>query len=138
MKLPSRRDGARVYVANPGDGTVSVIDTASNTVVNTIFIALSPLAVAITPDGTRLYATSNQSATITVIDTATNAVVTTIPVGRNPLGVVFSPDGARAYVEDATEVFNVIDTATNTVVTHGPQEIFIINMPLRRMVDSFT
>jgi YVTN family beta-propeller protein len=43
------------YVANQGDNTVSVIATASNTVVATIPVGSGPVAVAVTPDGdTRL------------------------------------------------------------------------------------
>jgi YVTN family beta-propeller protein len=103
-----------------------VIDTATNTVVNTVFIGLHPSGIAITPDGARLYlATSNGSNTITVLDTATNAVVGTISSARFNLfgvfGVVFTPDGARAYVEQPNEFLDVIDTGTNTVVIDALQ-----------------
>jgi YVTN family beta-propeller protein len=46
------------YVANRSDGTVSVIDTATNTVVGTIAEGDGPIAIAITPDGTRAYVTN--------------------------------------------------------------------------------
>ena len=39
----------RAYVANFGSDTVSVIDTATNTVVATIPVGLNPFGVAITP-----------------------------------------------------------------------------------------
>ena len=45
------RNGALAYLANYGDGTVSVVDTATNTVVNTILVGQSPQGLAITPDG---------------------------------------------------------------------------------------
>ena len=38
--------------------TVSVIDTASNTVVATVAVGSMPRGVAITPDGTRVYVTN--------------------------------------------------------------------------------
>ena len=41
-----------LYVANSGDSTVSVIDTATNTVVGLIPVGNSPYGVA-TPDGTK-------------------------------------------------------------------------------------
>jgi YVTN family beta-propeller protein len=72
------------YVTNRGSNSVSVIDTASNTVVATIPVGAFPEGVAITPDGTRAYVT-NESNTVSVIDTATNTVVATIPVAT-PLG----------------------------------------------------
>ena len=43
----------RAYVTNYVDNTVSVIDTATNTVVATIPVGIQPLGVAVTPDGTR-------------------------------------------------------------------------------------
>jgi YVTN family beta-propeller protein len=38
--------GTRVYVTNRGDGTVSVIDTSSNTVIRTITVGSQPVPVA--------------------------------------------------------------------------------------------
>jgi len=46
----------RAYVANFGSNTVSVVDTATDTVVATIPVG-DPIGVAITPDGTRAYVT---------------------------------------------------------------------------------
>ena len=42
-------DGTRGYVANGGDDTVAVIDTANNTVVATVAAGSGPFGVAITP-----------------------------------------------------------------------------------------
>ena len=47
----------RAYVTNQLDNTVSVIDTATHTVLATIPVGAVPVGVAITPDGTRAYAT---------------------------------------------------------------------------------
>src|SRR5256885_2255641 len=108
----------RAYVTNIISNTVSVIDTATNTVVATIPVGLAPLGVAITPDGTRAYV-ANGSNIVSVIDTATNTVVATIPVGveAGPVGVAITPDGTRAYVANIlSNTVSVIDTATNTVV----------------------
>src|SRR5205814_8582260 len=68
----------RAYVTNNGSNTVSVIDTATNTVVATIPVGFRPFGVAITPDGTRAYVTNENSNTVSVIDSATNTVVATI------------------------------------------------------------
>src|SRR6266851_4582487 len=73
------------YVTN-ASGTVSVIDTTTNTVVATIPVGLFPSGVAITPDGTRAYVinqfvTNQGDNTVSVIDTMTNTIVATIPVG---------------------------------------------------------
>jgi YVTN family beta-propeller protein len=81
----------RAYVLNPCSNTVSVIDTATNTVVATIPVGFAPFGVAITPDGTRAYVADFASDTVSVIDTATNMVVTTVPVGGCPLRMAITP-----------------------------------------------
>ncbi len=48
-------DGQQVYVTNDSDGTVSVIATATNTVVATVTVGTAPWGVAVTPDGTHAY-----------------------------------------------------------------------------------
>ena len=77
-------DGSRLYVANGGANTVSVINTSTNAVIKTITVGSNPKSVAVTPDGARVYVTNQGSNTVSVIDTATNAVVATIAVGTLP------------------------------------------------------
>ena len=80
----------RAYVTNSQDNTVSVIDTATNTVVATVPVGVNPSGIAITPDGTRAYV-ATELGTVSVIDTATNTVVATIPIGGEPLGIAITP-----------------------------------------------
>ncbi len=83
------------YVADRVTNTVLVIDTATNTVVDTVTLS-QPFGVAISPDGVFAYVThSNQ---ISVIDTATNTVAVTVTVGINPRGVAIMPDGGFAHI----------------------------------------
>ena len=70
---------------------VSVIDTATNTVVATIPVGVAPNGVAITPDGSRAYVTNDDSDSVSVIDTTTSTVVATIPVGVGPVAVAITP-----------------------------------------------
>lgn len=108
---------SRAYVTNHCDNTIIVIDTGTNTVVNTIPVGLSPFGVAITPDGARVYVVNRGNGTVSVIDTGTDTVVATIPVGLNPLNVAITPDGARVYVTNAvSSTISIIETETNTVV----------------------
>ncbi len=69
-------DGRHAYITNRGSDTVSVVDTASNTVTATITIPPDPYpyvghsypkGVAITPDGRRAYITN--FAGVSVVDT---------------------------------------------------------------------
>ncbi|MGH6847705.1 MAG: YncE family protein, partial [Methylocella sp.] len=120
-------DGKHVYVSNFNNpGTVSVIATATNTVVATV--PTVPVgggifrAIAITPDGKHVYVSNdNNPGTVSVIAAASNTVVATVAVGFNPEGVAITPDGKHAYVtNDLSNTVSVIDTATNTVVTTVP------------------
>ena len=51
-------DGATAYVTNAGNDTVSVINTATNTVTATIGIHRPAYGVAISPDGSTAYVTN--------------------------------------------------------------------------------
>ena len=76
---------------NGGSATVSVIATATNTVVATVMVD-NASAVAITPDGTNVYvAKSLVPGNVRVIATATNTKVAAIPVGNHPIGLAIGP-----------------------------------------------
>ncbi len=47
-----------LYVANTTSNNVSVIDTATNTLVTTISVGTAPEWLAVTPDGTHVYVTN--------------------------------------------------------------------------------
>ena len=92
--------GTRAYVANNVSDNVSVIATASNTVLATVALsALAfPLGIAVNPDGTRVYVVNNGSNSVSVINTATNKMIATIAVLYKPFGVTFNPAGDRKSV----------------------------------------
>ncbi|MGH8917889.1 MAG: TIR domain-containing protein [Actinomycetes bacterium] len=62
-------DGGHAYIPNSGSGSVSVIDTGSNTITATIPVGTDPEDVAITPDGRHAYITNKGSGSVSVIDT---------------------------------------------------------------------
>jgi YVTN family beta-propeller protein len=114
-------DSTRAYVANAGSNSVSVINTATNTVVTTLGVGSNPVKIAITPNGARAYVTNNGAKSVSVINTATNTVVATVGVGTNPVDVSITPDGTRAYVTNAgSNSTSVIDTSTNAVTATVP------------------
>lgn len=98
--------GAFLYVANSGDNSVTVVDTRTNQVTNTITGVAYPSALAATEDGQRVYLAYYD--TVTVIDTVTNERITaTIPEpcetecwgsSTSIQDVVVSPDGSDVYV----------------------------------------
>src|SRR5688572_16688052 len=105
---------AVAYVANRDSNSVSVVDSATNSVVGSFGVD-SPFGVAFTPDGSRAYVTSFFSNYVAAVDTATNTILATIPSGGSPSGVVVTPDGSKVYVaNNAGRDLVVISTATNT------------------------
>ena len=111
------------YVTNSCSNNVSVIDTSSRTVVETIPVGNGPNGVAITPDGAFAYVANPAASTVSIIATASNVVVATIPVSLVEgavQGIAATPSGAFVYVSNALGSVSVIDTATKTVLTTIP------------------
>ena len=106
------RDGTRAYVSNGASNSISVIDTATDSVFDTIQVGDTPSNLAVTPDGKFLYVMI-AIGTVQVVDTAQRTIVANIPVGGTG-DIAITPDGARAYV--AAGLVVVIDTATNVVI----------------------
>lgn len=108
------------YVGNTGDNTISVIDTATNTVTGTLPVGASPRGIAIDPVRRLAYVATTGPDTVTVLDLRTNAVVAVVPIGF-PNNIVLSAGRDFAYVSVAdNSTVAVIDTATNAVVTELP------------------
>ena len=111
----------RGYVTNNQDNTVSIIDTASTSVVTTLPVGSGPAGVAVTLNGRFAYVANQLSNSVSVISAASNTIVATIPVASFPREVAITPDGAFAYVTgSAGSTISVIATATNTVVNAIP------------------
>jgi len=94
--------GDRLYVANLGSDSISVVDTASDTVLGTTPVGDAPYRVVITPDGSRLYACEYFGGTIRCLDAETMALIDVIPFAGNPLGLAISPDGSRLWCTNET------------------------------------
>jgi YVTN family beta-propeller protein len=133
-------DGKTIYATNLSDGTVSVIDTATMTVIRTIPVDLSAYGVAVSPDGTHVYVngvasvaqpngTSVPEGAVSVVDTSTNSVIGSPIADVNQGfgdGIVVSPDGKRVYagglvpgnggLRPGQAAVTVIDTSTDTAV----------------------
>jgi YVTN family beta-propeller protein len=90
-------DGSRVYVPDHTRDSVAVIDTGSNSVVNTLPVVKAPHWVTFDPVKPIALVANHESNVLTVIDTRTNEVGKTIPVGKSPHSVAITPDGARAF-----------------------------------------
>jgi YVTN family beta-propeller protein len=135
-------DGSHLYVVNSTDpGSVTSIDTATNTVTTSWGVGQYPVGIAVTPDGSQLYVTNTYDdrerrpcfyspiaycdITVSVIDTLLGSQIARIPVGDNLFGVAVDPNGQRAYVAhqipsaplaSLVGALSVIDTKTHEIV----------------------
>jgi DNA-binding beta-propeller fold protein YncE len=139
--LAASPDGQWVYVVNEScglatppsssaggtpsvQGTVSVIATASQSVVATALVGYCPNSIAVSADGARAYvtgqSTANTTGAVTVLDIsapASPAVLTTLPVPNDEGKVeslALTPDGQQLYVSTQGGI-DVVDASTGAL-----------------------
>ena len=92
------------YVANTGDGTVSVIDGSTRTVTATVPVGKGPVGgVAVDPGTHTAYVSNNNDGTVSVIDSSTRTVTATVPAGKWPLGVAVDAGTHTVYVTNSED-----------------------------------
>ena len=109
---------ARLWVANPDNDSVGVVDLATNSRVAAIAVGSGPRTVAVAPNG-EVWAVNRGSATISVINPTTLAVTRTIALPRAsaPYGLAFAPDRSAAYVSlQATSTLLKLDPTSGASV----------------------
>ena len=67
-------DGSKVYVSNEDAGVASIIDVASNKIIDSVKVGGEPEGVTTSPNGQWVYVTSEEDNRIAVIDTAASKV----------------------------------------------------------------
>ena len=109
-------DSRRAYVTSETGASISVVDTATHTVAQTIRLTgemVRPMGAVVSPDGTRLYVSTGRGGTVVALDTTTNKPIGSVAVGTRPWGLALSPDGARLYTANGpSNDVSVVDTAT--------------------------
>lgn len=97
-------DGHEVWVTNRGANTISVIETATDSVIASFESGgQMPIRVKFTPDGKAAWVSNARSNAVTVFDARTRTLLATIPVGAVPVGIQMSPDGTRAFVANTND-----------------------------------
>jgi len=104
-------DGSRAYVANTLNGTVSVINTQTLAVVETINnVGVEPRALVFTPNFTKLYVANSSSNDIAVINPATNQITGKItnPAFSNLFAMTVTNDGDADDGDELLYVTNLL------------------------------
>src|SRR5262245_60580134 len=84
---------ARIYVTNRGGTTISVIDAATNKVVETIRGLESPEVVRFSPDGSRLYIALRSEDNLYVMDRKTGKTIKKVPLSGWANDAMATSDG---------------------------------------------
>jgi YVTN family beta-propeller protein len=91
--------GKEIWVANAGDGTVSIIDVATKKVTETLSADVEGAnRLKFTPDGKIVLISSLRQPDVTLIDSSNHKPLKRIPVGHGAAGILVQPDGSRAFV----------------------------------------
>src|SRR5580704_5244846 len=83
------------YVANAGDGTISVVDLARLSTVATISAGPAPSGLRALASRKEIWGASTAGGYVWVLDAAAGKISNRIAVGAAPFAVEFSPDGRR-------------------------------------------
>jgi YVTN family beta-propeller protein len=114
-------NGRTLYVLNRGT-TISVIDTKTNAVTNTIEMGSKSMMghLALSPDGKTLYATNDTENMLSIIDIESGKRRAQVTVGQRPHGVAAS-SGGRVFVSNRKgKSISVVNAQSETVVKTLP------------------
>jgi YVTN family beta-propeller protein len=108
----------RIYLANGGDNTVSVLDGNTNLVIATVPVGPLPCAITVDPATGMVFVANANGNSVSVLNSQTASVVATIPVGAFPCAIAAMPQTNQIYVGNSGgSDISVIDELTNTVTT---------------------
>jgi YVTN family beta-propeller protein len=110
-------DEKEIWVANGGDGTISVIDYAAKKVVATLNVNIPGAnRLKFTRDGKRVLVSTLDGKDLLVLDAETRKEIKRLPIGAEAAGIEIEPNGKRAFVSATFGNYvAVIDLATLTV-----------------------
>lgn len=109
-------DGARVYTANVGAGSVTMIDVATRQA-RTVPVAPRTEGITLSPDGRQVWVGSNDHNTVTVLDALTLVPVDTMPAPGLPYRLNVGVRGPYVVVSNPMKnVVRLFDAATRAEV----------------------
>jgi YVTN family beta-propeller protein len=130
-----------IYAANSEDGTVSVINGATNAVTVTVTVGSDPVAIAVNSATNTIYVVNASSNNVTVINGSTNAT-TTVAAGNSPDAVAINSVTNTIYVtnnldntvtvingsSNATSSLAVGELPVNVAVNSATNKVYVVNV----------
>lgn len=112
----------KLYISNEQSNTLTVVDVATNKVINTIAIGATgstPHGLAAPPSGQLLYAGTEGDGSVRVIDTIADKVIKTYPFfGYEPNEFDISEDGQYLVVPSYMGYYQIFDTQKEEIVEY--------------------
>jgi YVTN family beta-propeller protein len=93
MRVRISADDKKLYMSNGRAGTISVFDTHSYDLLDTIKVGTRPWGIGLSPDGKYLYSANGPSNDVSVVDLATDKEVMRIKAGSSPWGIAIVAGG---------------------------------------------
>lgn len=115
----------------PRYGSVSVLDAATEEVIEAVPVGMYPQAMALSRKGNRLYVVNEYGNSVSVVNTMTGKVMKTIAVGFSPLAIAVNHKEHRLYVMNRSSV-TIIDTLSDDVL----KTVVLSNRPRNIVVDA--
>lgn len=115
--MPTAASAHLLYVSNEKDDTISIVDTDSGAVVDTMKVGKRPRGLVFSPDHTRLFLCASNSDTVQVFDVATGKLLHNLPSGQDPELFALSPDGRTLVVSNENDAIATIIDVEKRVVT---------------------
>jgi len=124
-------NGARIYVANSLENTVSSYLPTDVTAITTVSLPASAVPVFVhTTQNDTVYVANAGNATVSAISTSSNVITSTIQVGTNPVALAETPDGKKLYVANQGSGFvtsiNTIDKTVNPSIPTGTSPVWAV------------
>jgi YVTN family beta-propeller protein len=118
-------DGATLFVTDENSASISVLNAARRTLLDTIRLpkadaaptAPRPMGAVLSPDAKLLFVTNGRAKSVSVIDVAQRRLLRTInDVGQRPWGIGVNADGTKLFTANgpAGDV-SIVDIATGAV-----------------------
>src|SRR3979411_1484396 len=84
MSVKVAVNGRKIYVSNGRGGTVSVLDSHTYELLNSIKGGARPWGMALSPDGKFLYTANGPSNDVSVVDLETDKEIARVKAGASP------------------------------------------------------
>lgn len=114
-------DGKLLAVVSVTSNSVVIIDTATNSVLHTVYVGRAPHEAFFTPDGKEIWAAVRGQDYISVIDPQAGKEIAQIKVQGGVSKIVFRPDGKYAFANSARVAeLDVVEVTSRQVVAKVP------------------